>query len=302
MNNQNEKLIPENLEGIKGQAGTPKDISRLQRDIEKLKQDNESLRQQIEQVKREQVEYLQNVSHQLVAPLNAMKWHIENLTAGRIGLERAKKVLRSIYSQATIAVHLAKNFQLMSNLESDHTLAALREPLQYVNLCQLMVNLADDFQPQGWDKGLRISVVDYPLDKAPQVLVIKPLISQVFSNIIENALKYSKTGSTITIGGTYNSQNDTVSVDTVNEGIPLPDKDIERIFTRGYRSLEARNLYPAGTGFGMYIAKKIVDIHEGTITARADKSSRIVFTVTLHVKKLQGKTRQRDAKDSSSCR
>jgi hypothetical protein len=42
---------------------------------------------------------LQNVSHQLVAPLNAIKWHIENLTNARLSVDRAKKVLRSIYSQ-----------------------------------------------------------------------------------------------------------------------------------------------------------------------------------------------------------
>lgn len=70
------------------------------------------LERQVERVNHERVEYLQNVSHQLVAPLNAIKWHIENLTQGRISVERAQKVLRSIYSQSTIAVHLAKNFAL----------------------------------------------------------------------------------------------------------------------------------------------------------------------------------------------
>ena len=50
------------------------------------------LEEQLAQVKRERVEYLQNVSHQLVAPLNAIKWHIENLTEGRLGVERAKSL------------------------------------------------------------------------------------------------------------------------------------------------------------------------------------------------------------------
>ena len=112
-----------------------------------------------EQVKTEQVEYLQNVSHQLVAPLNAIKWHIENLTAGRLtNVERINKVLRSVYSQSTIAVHLAKNFALMSNLEADHALTSLKEPLQPVSLCALAINLADDFQPLGWDRNVQIRV------------------------------------------------------------------------------------------------------------------------------------------------
>ena len=98
------------------------------RKLAALEKENRQLREVVERVNRERIEYLQNVSHQLVAPLNAIKWHIENLTNNRVGVERAKKVLRSIYPQSTIAVHLAKNFALMSNLDADHSLTALREP------------------------------------------------------------------------------------------------------------------------------------------------------------------------------
>src|SRR5947209_6514050 len=126
------------------------------------------LQKQLDNMKVEQTNYLQNVSHQLVAPLNAIKWHIENLTAGRLtNIDRAKKVLRSVYSQSTIAVHLAKNFALMSNLEADHALKSLKEPLQPVSLCALLINLADDFQPLGWDKNIQISVGQDSLESAP---------------------------------------------------------------------------------------------------------------------------------------
>lgn len=276
-------------------------LDKLIQENNSLKETNKSLQAQFEQIKREQIIYLQNVSHQLVAPLNAMKWHIENLTAGRLrSVERGKKVLRSIYSQATIAVHLAKNFALMSNLEADQTLAAQREPLEPVELLRLMVNLADDFQPLGWDKNVHILVIDHPLEEAPPVLAIKNLISQVFSNIIENAVKYSETDTEVTIYGHYNPDNDTVCVCISNKGIPLPpNEEIECIFTRGYRSKDAQNIYPAGTGFGMYISKRIVDIHEGNITAYTDQGGYSVFQVTLSVKGLKGKTVQRESKDSA---
>jgi len=291
---------PNNSGDAQGQFELLKrEYSKLQQEVSKLKADNRLLIDQYEQMQKGQMEYLQNVSHQLVAPLNAMKWHIENLTEGRLGIERIRKVLRSIYSQATISVHLAKNFALMSNLEADHKLSALREPLQPVNLCRLMVNLADDFQPMGWDKDVKTKVIDEPLDSAPEVLVIKPLISQVFSNVIENAVKYSASGNTINIYGQHNPESGTVSVSISNKGISLPTDGIENIFARGYRGTEARNIYPAGTGYGMYIAKAIVDIHEGNITAHTDETGRVVFTVTLSVKKLAGKARQRAAKDDT---
>src|SRR5207249_4206453 len=118
-----------------------------------------------------------------------------------LSVERAKKVLRSVYSQATLAVHLAKNFNLMSNLEGEHALKALKEPLQEVNLFRLLVNLADDFQPLAWDRNIQISVDRTNFEAAPTVLAMKPLISQVFSNIIENAVKYSNSDTEIVIRG-----------------------------------------------------------------------------------------------------
>jgi signal transduction histidine kinase len=266
------------------------------RTIEELERRCERLEAELNRVKAEQVTYLQNVSHQLVAPLNAIKWHIENITAARIGIERAEKVLRSIYSQSTIAVHLAKNFALMSNLEGDHALTALKEPLQPVSLCQLAVNLADDFQPLGWGRGIHIVVDDTNFTDAPDVLAIRPLISQVFSNIIEKAVKYASDDSTINIGGSYHRPSDCVVVTVTNHGIPLPD-DVERVFERGFRSGGATNKYPAGTGFGLYIAKRIVEIHEGKIQARTKERGASVFAVGLSVRALEGKARLRDAKD-----
>lgn len=267
-----------------------------------LQQENRRLKDELERGNKERIEYLQNVSHQLVAPLNAIKWHIENITSARVGVDRAQKVLRSVYSQATIAVHLAKNFALMSNLEADHTLSALREPLQPVNLCRLLINLSDDFQPQGWDRDVQIGVQKEPLDKAPEVLVIKPLVSQVFSNIIENAVKYARKSSAIVIDGAHDPAREAVGVNVRNHGITLKPQDAERIFDRGYRTEDAKNLYPAGTGFGLYIAKKIVQLHEGEITTWADPHGRIVFTVTLPVRALEGKARVRGPKDDSTHR
>jgi len=267
-----------------------------------LEKENTRLRSELDRITRERIEYLQNVSHQLVAPLNAIKWHIENLTAGRISVDRAKKVLRSIYSQSTIAVHLTKNFALMSNLDADHALTALREPLQPINLHQLLVNLVDDFQPLGWDKGLKMAVDDGPLTKAPEVLAMKPLLSQAFSNIIENAVKYANRDSNITIDGYYQKADDAVVINIINKGIPLTTNDIAKIFERGYRTVEAKNLYPAGTGFGLFIAKRIVDIHEGKINAFTNDVGRTVFQIVLSVRGLEGKTRQRATKDDSPYR
>ena len=268
--------------------------------LTRLEKDNADLKAELTRVGLERTEYLQNVSHQLVAPLNAIKWHIENITNNRVGVERAKKVLRSIYSQATIAVHLAKNFALMSNLDADHALTALKEPLQEVSVLPLLINLADDFQPLGWDKDIRIAVrSNSPLAEYPPILAMKPLISQAFSNLIENAVKYSKHDSEIVISGTpYNAKTEMISITIENSGIPLRQEDVEKIFERGYRTANARNLYPAGTGFGLYIAKRIVELHTGSMSAVPSRGG-AVFKVRLPIRALEGKARSRGPKNDS---
>lgn len=263
----------------------------LQNRIEQLEKENNILKEEIKKSRKEQREYLQNVSHQLVAPLNAMKWHIENIIAARISVDRAKKVFRSIYSQATIAVHLTKNFNLMSNLETDHALSNLKEPLREVALCQLLINLADDFQPLAWDKNIQINVIHHNFEDAPAVLVMKPLISQVYSNIIENAIKYSEKGTDIMIEGYHHKQNKTVIVIVSNQGIEITKENIKRIFDRGFRTKEAKNLYPAGTGFGLYIARRIVEIHEGLIGVKPGLTNQVKFIVELSIQGLKGKAR-----------
>lgn len=265
------------------------DSDLLQR-INSLAKENKQLRERLDQIERERTEYLQNVSHQLVAPLNAIKWHIENLTEARVSIERAKKVLRSIYSQATIAVHLAKNFNLMSNLEADHQLRNLKEPLRDVELLRLLINLADDFQPLAWDQNINIVVDNDHFDSGPSVLAMRPLISQVFSNIIENAVKYSNPDTNIIIRGSYRRPADAFVVTIRNRGIPLPVEHEQGVFERGFRTAAATRKYPAGTGFGLYIAKRIIDIHEGTIAVTSHEGW-TVFEVTLTVKGLEGKAR-----------
>jgi signal transduction histidine kinase len=75
---------------------SPSDTSPTQDDTGSLNNKIAYLEKELERIKHEQIEYLQNVSHQLVTPLNAIKWHIENLTSARIGADRAKKVLSSV--------------------------------------------------------------------------------------------------------------------------------------------------------------------------------------------------------------
>jgi signal transduction histidine kinase len=123
-----------------------------------LKEENAALRTELDAARRTNQQYLQNVAHQLTAPLGAIKWSIEALKDAEVPIQRKSKLLSSIYSQATILVHLIKNFSLMSNLEADHELGQFRELPEPVDIMRLCINLANDFQPQAAESETKILV------------------------------------------------------------------------------------------------------------------------------------------------
>jgi signal transduction histidine kinase len=211
-------------------------------------------------------EYLQNVAHQLAAPINALKMNIEALKHPRLPIPRKQVLLSSIYSQGTILAHLIKNFSLMAHLDADHTLEGFRDTPDRLNPCQLCINYANDFQPIGIHKRQQIFVDDASYDKAgrPEVNVIKNLFAQVVYNLLENATKYGDEESRIIIGFRPNSMDVVISV--TSTGIAIAPAEIPKLFHRGARSAEAKKLHPAGTGFGLYIAHRIMEIHQGDLS------------------------------------
>jgi len=162
----------------------------------------------------------------------------------------------------------------------------------------LLVNLSDDFQPLGWDRELHIGVDEESFERIPDVLAMKPLISQVFSNIIENAIKYSDNNTRVLIAGEYDEAQGMAIVRISNKGIGIGHGEGDRIFERGVRGDKAKVRYPAGTGFGLFIARKIIEIHRGSVWAYMAPDNLTVFEVKLTVRGLEGLTKQWPAKRS----
>src|SRR5687768_190778 len=99
----------------------------LQAEIQRLSKELQRTAKARDEAERAKNEYMQNVAHQLAAPINAVKMNIESLKNPKVPFERKQILLRSIYSQGTILAHLIKNFSLMSHLEAAHSIDSFRE-------------------------------------------------------------------------------------------------------------------------------------------------------------------------------
>jgi signal transduction histidine kinase len=241
-------------------------------ELEALRRENEELKAALRQTTRESNEYLQNVAHQLTAPLGAIKWSIEALKNKDVPFARKVGLLSSIYSQATILVHLIKNFALMSNLEADHELGQLRQKPETVDPLLLAINLANDFEPQAGDGGKHIEVDHSSFDdvvKGKKLIVDKNLIAQALSNLLENAVKYSDSNTSIYLNAVavqfQEKKPAGIGIRVANTGIPIQSTEIQKLQDRGFRGAVAKQKVPAGTGIGLYLAKRIMALHDGTI-------------------------------------
>jgi len=250
-----------------------------ERETALLRAENAKLKDELADVRAVTNQYLQNVAHQLTAPLGAIKWSIEALKDPQVPISRKGNLLSSIYSQATILVHLIKNFALMSNLEADYELGQFREKPEPVDMMTLAINLANDFQPQGLDAGLKVIVDDDSFRKAfgkKRIAIEKNLVAQGMSNILENAVKYADTGTTIKVSAS--ADNSIVGIMIDSKGIPITDEEKSHIFERRFRGKSARQKVAAGTGIGLYLASRVMQLHGGHISVEAQgRSSRFIL-------------------------
>jgi signal transduction histidine kinase len=233
-----------------------------------------ALEGELRDTQKSTTQYLQNVAHQLTAPLNAIKWNIEAIKDEKIPIWRKKNLLSSIYSQGTILVHLIKNFSLMSNLEADHELGQFRDQPEKVSPIRLAVNQTGDFQPQASESGKKLEIRLLTFDRvfgSSSLLIVKNLIAQALSNLLENAIKYSDTGTTIYVEAISKQQDDVLwrGISIINTGLPISPEEIKQLADRGFRGNSAKQKIPAGTGIGLYLADKVMRLHQGFVIPNA---------------------------------
>ena len=145
---------------------------------------------------------------------------------------------------------------------------------QNIDLVVLLRDVCDLFQPLAEDRDIRIDI-EAP-ESAPVLGDLKKL-QRVFSNLVDNALKYTPTGGLVNIAIEETAKDTIVIVKDTGSGIP--EKDLPHIFDRFFRGEQSRST--PGNGLGLSLAQAFVLIHGGTITAANTSDQGPKFTVIL---------------------
>jgi signal transduction histidine kinase len=136
--------------------------------------------------------------------------------------------------------------------------------------------ISDDMMMRATAQG-RLLSVSIPKD-LPTIAADPNSLSEVFGNLVDNAIKYSNEGSAINVSAI--SKGDTIEVSVEDHGIGMPGNVISNLFQKFYRSHRSRESV-AGTGIGLYISKAIVESHGGSISVRSEEGKGSTFTVSI---------------------
>lgn len=151
--------------------------------------------------------------------------------------------------------------------------------LQYgtINVTRLLEMLLFEFKPMLREKNLSCELEG---EKDICIRCDADKMQRVFDNLLRNAVLYSFAGTQITIA--VSRQEEEIAVSFTNYGEEIPEEKLERIFEQFYRLDAARSTSSGGAGLGLAIARRIVTLHGGTITAQS-ADGRVTFVVTLPV-------------------
>jgi len=138
--------------------------------------------------------------------------------------------------------------------------------------------ISDDMQLRAGSQN-RLLATHFPKN-LPTIAVDKSSMSEVFGNLIDNAIKYSNEGGSIDV--TAAVSGDFVEISIQDHGIGMPESVVGNLFQKFYRSHRSRETV-AGTGIGLYISKAIVESHGGTISVRSEDGRGSTFTISLPI-------------------
>lgn len=215
-------------------------------------------------------EFAANASHELRTPLTAIKGYTETLLEDMSG--DGAKYMKVILRNTDRLIRIVDDMRTLSELE--HPMTSL--DMSDVNIVEVASDTIDLFRKSAEEKGLELSLRSEP--GIPPIRADRFRIEQIMVNLLENAVRYTRSGSVTVMTG---SRGGYVTVVVSDTGEGIEEKHLPRLFERFYVVDRARSRSRGGTGLGLAIVKHIVTLHGGWVRVSSSPGSGTMFTFGL---------------------
>ena len=229
-----------------------------------------------ERVEKTRRDFIANVSHELRTPLTSIQGYTETLLDSTSENGHVREFLEIVRKNAARMSRLTEDLLTLARVESGEQ----RFDPQPTAPAELLSDAEESFREVVRGQGMELTIetsLDTPVNADREA------IHQVFSNLIENAMKYAGSGKRILLGARSVERGVEFYVRDFGPGIP--SEHLPRLFERFYRVDKARSRESGGTGLGLAIAKHIVLAHSGVIRAESELNHGSEFSFTLPLAK-----------------
>jgi two-component system, OmpR family, phosphate regulon sensor histidine kinase PhoR len=248
-----------------------------------------------ERVEKTRRDFIANVSHELRTPLTSIQGYAETLLdSSTDSSSPTREFLEIIRKNSARMSRLTEDLLTLARVESGET----RFDVESVAPAEMLHDAEENLREIARTHGIELKIQDAaeldasgngaggrgqdsPIQNLPPVLADREAIHQVFSNLIDNAMKYGASGGRIVLGA--RAVPHAVEFFVRDFGAGIPSEHLPRLFERFYRVDKARSRESGGTGLGLAIAKHIMLAHGGSIRAESDLAHGSTFLFRLPI-------------------
>lgn len=229
-----------------------------------------------EKTEQEQREFVSNVSHELRTPLTSMRSYIEALSEGAWkDKEVAPDFLQVTLNETDRMIRMINDLLNLSRMDNGNG----QLQLEYINFKEMVNFVLDRFEMMVNKHEKNYRIVREFTKRELWVEVDTDRMMQVIDNVMNNAIKYSPDGGTITVRLMETHNNIVLSV--ADQGLGIPTNDLNKVFERFYRVDKARARKQGGTGLGLAISKDVLKAHGGNIWVESREHVGSTFFISL---------------------
>lgn len=242
-------------------------------EIGKLARDFTKMSDSLEKTEDKRQEFVSSVSHEIQSPLTSIQGFSQALQEEDLSKDEQRHYLSIIEKESRRLSQLSNQLLTLSFLDSDVD----EDTRLTFDLLAQVKEVISTVEWQWRKKELALEVKGDPV----HITGDPKLLYQVWMNLLTNAIRYTNPGGTIAIN--IQEEPTHVKVTFRDTGIGIAEKDIGQIFDRFYKVDKARTRSEGSTGLGLSIAKKIIELHKGTIMVESERNEGSIFTITLPV-------------------
>src|SRR6202167_1296446 len=230
----------------------------------------------VEEVRRD---FVANTSHELKTPVGALALLAETIEDAADDAEAVRRFAGKMRQEAQRLTNLVQDLITLSRIQAAEPVPDPR----CVSLDEVIAEAVDRCRMKANARGIALTSVG---TRGLYVLGDEDLLVTALRNLLENAVAYSPDKTRVDVS-TRQAADDAVEISVADQGIGIPDRDLERIFERFYRVDPARSRATGGTGLGLAIVKHVMAAHNGKVTVRSAEGSGSTFTLFVPLRSEQ---------------